>query len=307
MTEQLTKRIIECINHTTSKSHEEDFRQPKKPKYDTNDTATEPNLKQSEDRNNSGQVKVKVTTSEFTDNIKPSQPASVPYRIVVNEHHRNRNFQDEAQQATNILKNIVMEKMNEKATEESSAFHRVQPSYYQPMPMAFNAAYPRAVLPVANVPVQNSFYQQAPRPMFATIAVPTPVGTSKSDGVTVPATRFLAQPITNIPTGATKIVTHPSRMVSHMPNGMIVQQTSKSTSMGAAPHVSGVMTPSTGTMPSTNVPVYVLQNNTSDKVISPAKKASTQVMPGNTLFFFSNFDNIIWELPLFNSLFNPFS
>ncbi|XP_060068476.1 putative transcription factor SOX-15 [Ylistrum balloti] len=272
MTEQMTKRTIGSVDRDVS-YHEDMFRS-KKLKVNS-DEGTEQTAKQqhNEDRNNSNcPVKVKVNVSECNKHPKVTGTDPTPYRIVVSENHKDRNFDDEAQKASTILKNIVMEKMNDRISDSqehsTSAFQGVQQHNYQPMvPLTCKIPFSRPIAPIRYLPVQSNVYPQFVRHNATT------VGNLASLPAQVGMPRMVQQP------GKT--------MVQPIPPVSSVTRTLLPT-CGALPTViptsTGTATQSTGTMTSINDP-SLPSNEYFSNITSPAIKTTVQVMPGTSMMY----------------------
>ncbi|OWF36205.1 Sex-determining region Y protein [Mizuhopecten yessoensis] len=281
MTEHLTKRTIDYVDQDVSESQNEDTSQSKKVKWDSDErnidiSENTPKQQQDEDRNNSnGPVKVKVTVSEFTERLKVPVPDPIPYRIVVNEKCKDRNFDDEAQKASHILKNIVMEKMNDKLTDDSSmsAFQRVQQQDDQPMvALPCKAQYSRPALPVHHFPSQRGFYPPFVRQNFAGFGNLTSLPRVGIPRMVEQSGKIMVQPIPPVP----------SVTIRNLPpiHGIVPARTFIQTS-------TGTVAQETGTITSMNDQAYGLPSSEYfSKITSPAIKATTvQVMPGTSMTY----------------------
>lgn len=283
MAELLTKRAIECVDQDGSKYNAEDMCKSKKVKWDSNERHVDTSeqisrQQQDEDRNNSnGHVKAKVNVSEVSGDLKATISEQNPYRIVVGENNKNRNFDDEAQKASNILKNIVMEKMNDRIADEASslAFQGVEKHNFQPMVLPLNCrtSQSRPALPVRYIPVQNNAFPPFVRGQnIAAFGNLTSLPHQTQAGVS----RTIQQPgklmVQSIPNASSVTKTLPPIFVT-APNGTIV------------PPSSGTASRSAGTMTSINdqsLPTTEYFN----KISTPGMKAATvQVMPGTHMTY----------------------
>ncbi|XP_033756818.1 uncharacterized protein LOC117339373 [Pecten maximus] len=277
MAELLTKRTIECVDQDVSRSPTEDMCRSKRTKWDSGERNVDidgQTPKQDEDRNNSNApTKVKVTLSEVSEHFEATVSNPIPYRIVVGENCKNRNFDDEAQKASNILKNIVMEKMNDKMADEptTSMFQGIQQHNYQPMvPLTCKTSYSRPALPVRYLPAQSNMFPPFVRgPNISAFGNLTSQPQTGFPRVLQQSGRFVVQPIPPM-----------SSVVRSLPSacGMLPTAT-------VIPPSTGTATQSTGTMTSINDPSLPSTDYFSKISSSAIKTPTVQVMPGTSMIY----------------------